>query len=182
VKAALRRGHLGRGLASRACRRAGLQQDPDRLPSRIRSWVSSITASIFSAAALLLCSRTHLYATPHNVGFGAWRRGSRISRNCCGRSFRRLLPRFRPHRTGIRTKVSGHLRDNPLYDAGVLGCGESPVRLEDLQLELLAGVLTRRFGRPLLPASSPGCSVGTPTGGLPLGYLPRKRANGLVAP
>ncbi len=26
------------------------------------------------------------------------------------------------------------------------------------------------------------CSVGTPTGGLPLGSLPRKRATGLVAP
>jgi hypothetical protein len=33
-----------------------------------------------------------------------------------------------------------------------------------------------------VPISSPGCSGGTPTGGLPLGYLPRKRATGLVAP
>ena len=33
-----------------------------------------------------------------------------------------------------------------------------------------------------VPISSPGCSVGTLKGGLPLGYLPRKRATGLVAP
>ena len=55
-----------------------------------------------------------------------------------------------------------------------------PTMLPALVTDVVDGVEEQVSKR--VPISSHGCSVGTPTGGLPLEYLLRKRATGLVAP